>query len=363
MKNILQIMDYAAPYRGNFIPSIECLENHWNGKGNLVYLFPSVAENYQWVLDLISTGKRVYFIDRSFFSRKIKRANIQQLNHIVKNENIEVIHTHFVVANYSLFLYSKLINQNIRIVANLHNHYVQSGRLGILKTWVFKKTVHFFIGDSPSVSEGIFAIGVKKAKVKTVLNSIQFKRLHKFETIDLSKGTKKPVVLIFGHTWYRKGVDIVAKAMHQINGKEGKEVILAIAMVGGRDLAQKAIEDALGYFPDWIEFLPPRDDLATYFNAADMFISAGREEGLSYSPIEAAYCNCQVICSNIPGNPLDIPLMPIYEVEDVEALKQTILELLQVSAEKKEKIKKAQKEYVMKQYDVDYWADEVVKCW
>lgn len=363
MKNILQIMDYAAPYRGNFIPSIECLEKHWQGKGCIVYLFPKSAQQYNWIQDLINEGKKVYFIDRSFFSRKIVWQNIQFLNSIVKKENIQVIHTHFVVANYSLFIFKKWMNRYIRIVANLHNHYVPSGRLAVLKTWVFKHTVDQFIGDSPSVSKGMYDIGVPANKVKTVLNSVQFNRLHSYESVDLSMGTNKPVVLIFGHTWYRKGVDIVAKAMHEINGKDKNDVILAIAMVTGKKLAQQAIVDALGYFPEWVQFLEPRDDLASYYNAANVFISAGREEGLSYSPIEAAYCNCLVACSNIPGNPLDIPQMPIYEVEDVNALQCNILELINISNSDKQEIKKAQRAYVIKQYNVDFWAEEVIQCW
>jgi len=41
MKSILHIMDYAAPYEGNFIPSIKNLEDHLNKLGwRLIYLFP-----------------------------------------------------------------------------------------------------------------------------------------------------------------------------------------------------------------------------------------------------------------------------------------------------------------------------------
>lgn len=363
MKNILQIMDYAAPYRGNFIPSIECLEQHWTGNRNVVYLFPAVAKNIPWVIDMKASGKKVYFIDSSFFSKKIKWSNIQKLKSITKQENISVIHTHFVESNYTLFLFSKLFDTKIRIVANLHNHYQPSGRLALLKTWVMKQTVDFFIGDSESVSESAYAVGIKKMDVKTVLNSIQFKRLDNFTTIDLSKGENKPVVLMFGYPWHRKGVDVVAKAIQQINEQTEKDVILAIAMAGGQEETRIGIESALGYFPTWVEFLPPREDLATYYNAAHLFISAGREEGLSYSPIEAAYCNCMLICSKIPGNPLDIPLMPIYEVEDVAELKVQIEKNILLSELEKAKIKIQQREFVLQQYNVDFWAEEIIKSY
>jgi len=363
MKNILQVMDYAAPYRGNFVSSIECLEKHWDGRGNVVYLFPSIAQKNPWMQDLIASGKKVYFIDRSFFSKKIKWSNIEQLKLIVTTEKISIIHTHFLQYNYTLFLYSKFINAKIRVVANLHNHYISTGQLSVFKTWIFKQTVDFFIGDSESVSESAYAIGVKKTKVKTVLNSIQFKRLDNFSALDLSKGENKPVVLMFGYPWHRKGVDIVARAIELINGKDKTKIIFALAMAGGQDETRKGIESTLGYFPTWVEFLAPREDLASYYNAASIFISAGREEGLSYSPIEAAYCNCMLICSNIPGNPLDIPEMPIYEVEDVQTLKVKIEEILSLSETVRAEIKMKQREFVQKQYNVDDWAEEIIKCY
>ena len=47
MKNILHIMDYAAPYRGNFIRSIQFLEKEVESDGgHLIYLFPIKAKNY-----------------------------------------------------------------------------------------------------------------------------------------------------------------------------------------------------------------------------------------------------------------------------------------------------------------------------
>jgi len=33
-------MDYAAPYRGNCISAIECLEKQFHANGKTIYLFP-----------------------------------------------------------------------------------------------------------------------------------------------------------------------------------------------------------------------------------------------------------------------------------------------------------------------------------
>lgn len=356
-------MDYAAPYRGNFIPSIECIENHWGDNGRFVFLFPDVAESITWVQNMKATGKTVYFIDRTFFSKKIKFVNIQKLRTLVLNENIQVIHTHFISYNYTLFIFTKFMNPGIRIVAHFHNNYQPTGRLALLKSWVMKRTSDFFIGVSESVSESLYSIGIKKDKISTVRNSVHFKRLDTFEVINLTNVEKNPLILMCGYPWHRKGVDIVVKAINNLNVQKEWKVKLVIASAGCREETVNGIKLALGFLPEWVEFLSPREDMATYYNAADIFISAGREEGLSYSPIEAAYCKCLVICSNIPGNPLDIPGMPIYEVEDIDDLQRKISELMKLSNSEKHDIKNNQRLFVVSNYSLDTWANEIIKCY
>lgn len=324
MRSVLHIMDYAPPYKGNFISAIECLENHYQNKGNTVYLFPKKAENIHWAKSMTEEGKRIYFIDTSFFSRKVKHSNLKAIHEIVRQENIKIIHTHFIEYNYTLFLFKAIFSQNIRFVANFHNQCFPGGRLYVLKKWVIKHTIDFFIGVSQSVSISLFKIGISEIKVKTINNSIDFSRLKKWDDIKITKSQSNKAVLMFGYPWFRKGVDIVLKALYALNQEREYPVALAIAQAGAFDRTKEGIIETLGSLPDWIIFLEPREDVASYYNAASVFISAGREEGLSYSPLEAAYCNCMLICSNIPGNPLDIPEMPIYDVEDFASLKKKL---------------------------------------
>jgi len=363
MKSILQIMDYAAPYRGNFIAAIEKIEREVQGKANLIYLFPKDAQNILWAQKLIEDGKVVYFMQRDFFSRKIKSKNIRRLNEIAKINNVKVVHTHFIEYNYTLFIFKILFGKKIQFVTNFHNHYTPKGKLALLKTWVIKNTNNLFIGDSNSVSEGLIKNGFSPKKVTTVLNSIDFSRLEKYEIIDIFSESKKPTILMFGYPWHRKGVDVVIKAINEINNESNNSVNLAIAQSGMFEKTKEAIVNILGNFPDWIQFLPPCEDLASYYNSSTIFISSGREEGLSYAPIEAAYCKCLVICSNIQGNPLDIPNMPIYPVEDFIQLKNHIEFCLSLTDEEKNKIKQYQRNYVLEHYNVTNWVKEIVSCY
>jgi glycosyltransferase involved in cell wall biosynthesis len=356
-------MDYAAPYRGNFISAIESLENHYQDRGNTVFLFPKKAEDLPWVKNMAGEGKRIYFIDASFYSKKVRYSNLKTLDAIVKKENIGIIHTHFIEYNYSLFIYKKLYPKNIRFIANYHNNYFPSGRLYLLKNWIIKHTIDFFIGDSQSVSESLIKIGVPCVKVKTINNSINFSRLNESTEMVIKKPGSTHSVLMFGYPWYRKGVDVVAKTLLNLNKEREVPVTFALAQAGCVEATSDAIIKTLGFLPDWVNFLGPREDLASYYNAATIFISAGREEGLSYAPLEAAYCNCSVICSNIPGNPLDIPELSIYEVEDNISLKKEIELLLNVTKEEKSRIKKIQRDYVVRNYNINVWVEKIAACY
>ncbi len=361
MKNVLQIMDYAAPYRGNFIPSIEALEAHWQGKGNMVFLFPDVAQSIPWVQDY-AKNHRVYYIDRNFFSKKINVALIKELQHIIEQEKIDVVHTHFIQAPYNLYILRCFYTTKIRFVTNLHNHYMDMGKLYKLKRWVYLHTYDFVIGDSESVTESALAIGVPTNKIITARNSINFSRLDHFTLQDFAENGKYAyTLLMFGYPWHRKGVDVVARAVAQLNKQMPTRLLLAQS--GDHEVTREAIRGTLGELPIWVEMLPPTESLSDYYNSVDAFISAGREEGLSYSPIEAAYCGCDVICSNIQGNPLDILEIGIYETEDVDALANTLRERLSASAEVKEKRKNVQRAYVIKSYDIDKWADKVISVY
>lgn len=355
--NVLLISNYAAPYRGNFIPALETIEKHYKA-GEVFYLFPQDAARHAWMQEFREQHK-VWLAPRQIFSKHIQWSLLYDLRKRVKDNHITLVHTHFIEGNINMYLLRCLTG--VRFVANLHNHYIVSGRLGAVRKWLFKHTNDKVIGDSPSVTESAYSIGVARERVVTILNSIQFSRLDNSTPVGLPREGRQ-VVLMFGFPWYRKGVDVVAKAVRALN-VGGTKVLLAIAQSGGVEQTKEGIQQAIGEVPEWVVFLPPTDRLADYYDAADVFVSAGREEGLSYSPIEAGYCSCGVLCSNIGGNPLDIPQTGIYDKEDVEGLIRCLQQELSLTADEKAERNCLQRNYVLSHYNVEDWAEEVIKTY
>jgi glycosyltransferase involved in cell wall biosynthesis len=357
-------MDYAAPYEGNFIPSIENLEEHLTKSGSrLIYMFPSIAANLEWVADLRNKGKSVYFIERSFFSKKIGLKNIKFFLKVIKSEHVDIIHTHFVAYNFSLFLIKLLFARKVFIIGNFMNEYLPPRNFySKIKIFATKSTFDLIIGSSMGVTNSVCERGINSKKVQTIYNALDTKHLERQVKISFTNDPKLRVILMFGWTYFRKGVDTAIEAVRELS-KEGTHILLAIAMSGGREIIENEIIKQIGELPSWITLLGPRTDVASYYNSADIFLSSSREEGFTYSVLEAAWCSPLLIVSKISGHPMDIPDIEVFDVEHVNQLKNSIKRVLNIGSAEKEKIKRKQKEFVLKNYNVDNWSDQIIEVY
>ena len=112
--------------------------------------------------------------------------------------------------------------------------------------------------------------------------------------------------------------------------------------------------------PKWVHFLPPRQDIATYYRAVDIFVSPSREEGLAYAIPEAAYCGCNVVATKIGGQLYyeRIPGVIFIPAEDPEALSNAILSVV-----KKEKNRAHVEDFLVKEFGLKKWANDVTEIY
>lgn len=61
-QTILHIANYAAPYKGNFIASLETLEKQLklNGNNRMVYVFPEECKSVKWIDSFIKKRNVVF---------------------------------------------------------------------------------------------------------------------------------------------------------------------------------------------------------------------------------------------------------------------------------------------------------------
>jgi len=366
MKRILQILNYAAPYKGNFMASIEgleevCLKNNMA----FTYLFPRTASNLPWVKEMMDNGKDIHFIDNSFFSKIIKVKNLISLHTLVKENKIDIIHTHFIEYNYTLFIFKHFLFHFQPIIAHFHCQFNPAKSLvGNFKRWISKITNSKIIGVSKAVADELIQQGFPQRKTGYIFNAIDFKRLDTFDSnLKITQYEEQKVLLMFGWLYFVKGVDIVVQAFIELK-KKRSDLILAIALSGGRSNIENEIKKMFGEVPEGIMFLDARNDIATYYNASDIFISASREEGFSYALVEAAYCSSLIVSSDIaaPAS-LEIPEVAYFKSGDSNDLYNVLEKLLDTSDDMKKNIKTRQKDYVISKFVLDKWANEVIKLY
>lgn len=353
MKNILFICSYAANYRGNFIPSLECLENTYKD-GEMIYLFPENAQCVSW-MPLFQESHKVYFMSNGFFGKKVSWGILKKLREIIRIENIQIIHTHFLVYNYALFIAKHTFAKKIKIIAHIHNQFViPKTKSAPIKKFVMEHSYDTIVGVSKSVADGLNK-QIKHKNITYIDNAICFSRLDTYEKISLRDHENQKVVLMAGWPALVKGVDIAAKAISELRN-DGTDIKLCIMQSGDFEQTRRCVTEAIGSYPDWVEILPPREDVATYYNAADIFLSASRTEAFSYCLVEAAYCEPMLITSNVPGpNDLQIDGMERFVSGDVVDLSKKIEKLLHL-----EKMVHIRKDNVKQLYALNKWTESII---
>lgn len=353
MKNILFISSYASPYRGNFIPSLEYLEDRYK-EGKVVYIFPENAQNVSWIADY-QKNHTVYFMPIGFFGKKVNQGILKTLKTIIKNEDIQIIHTHFLIYNHSLFVAKHTFARKVRMIAHIHNQFViPPTKSAFIKKYVMEHSYDTIIGVSKSVADGLNK-QIKHKNITYIDNAICFSRLDTYEKISLRDNENQKVVLMAGWPAQVKGVDIAAKAILELRN-DGYDIKLCIMQSGDFEQTRRCVTEAIGSYPDWVEILPPREDVATYYNAADIFLSASRTEAFSYCLVEAAYCEPMLITSNVPGpNDLQIDGMERFVSENVEDLVCKIQKAQAGFTNIEER-----KNNVTRRYDLMHWAESVI---
>ena len=197
----------------------------------------------------------------------------------MKKEQVNIIHTHFIAYNFTLFLLKILLLHKVRIIGHFHNQFNYPNNIfTTIKVFLNNLTFDLNVAVGASVAEKICKAGINPSKVTCIQNAIDFNRLDTFEKIRFTDSNTQKVVLMFGWHFYIKGVDIAIDAVRQLNN-ENNEILLAISLAGGKDLFERKIIDQLGALPSWIKLLDPREDIASYYNAADIFLSPAEKRG------------------------------------------------------------------------------------
>lgn len=266
------------------------------------------------------------------------------------------------------------LRQRSASVYHVHNHFESpKGIKGIIKSLmlhpVFDRSIK--IGVSNSVSESIKRLSNKN--VYTVINSINFARLNEINEQDSIMRLENTVnLMIFGNHYIRKGIDIAAKAVRQLASEKINAVLYIVALP---PLHEKIKSYVLSFideetFNKNIKLIATRNDIGSYYSKVDVFLSPSREEGFTYSVIEAAYCGCEIVLSRCPGQ-MEIEMPDAYWLDDPATGKDISDEIVNAvkcaltarNSKNYGEIIDKRKEYILQHYSLHRWVKDVLEIY
>lgn len=339
MSSVLELMNYAAPYEGNFLLSIRALANALRDRGtDTVLVFPETARERTWSRRL-ADDYPVYFLPRGTAAA----ANL--LRRIRKEHDVICVHSHFIDSRFYLPLRIALFGKPVPHAYHAHSlPHFSRGSMALRRRLIHASRVL-------CVSEAVRGAYTDAGFSGCVLvpNGVDLARLRPTQTLDF----RRPFVLTFGYDFAIKGIDAALDAFERFDPEH--RFTLGVCVAGHAQEARKALCARYGAVPEWVELLPAREDVGDYYRAADVFLSASRTEGMPYAVLEAAYCGLPLVLSDIPPHrQLGLPQAEWFPPQDAQALFDAVCR----SAERTGLPENAA--YVARQFSLQTWTQTVL---
>jgi glycosyltransferase involved in cell wall biosynthesis len=297
---VVEVCSYHGPYPGTFIPTLIAVGEGVRTRLGLDYhcVFPAAMRDRPWVRMLGAADIGTTFIDPGS-----RAGAVRDLARIVRAQNASLVRSHFSRWDVE----AGVAGRSVRAASVWHMH---SGRFGLeatrargardaVKARALGGLCDRVITVSDALHRAAIARGFPERKVSTVWNGIdaeRFERLPPRPEARAALGITGDATVALSFAWspHTKGTDVLVDAVRAL-GTSGALVLVLV----GHGAALTSITGSP--LPSWIRVVAPRDDVETLFSAADVFVSASREEGFSYAIGEAMASGLPVVSSDIPG--------------------------------------------------------------
>jgi glycosyltransferase involved in cell wall biosynthesis len=238
---------------------------------------------------------------------------VSQLCHWLKDDRIDIVHTH----SYKPNIYGRLAatmnrSQGLKTVAHYHNFYENKWAEddSLVYEQFLAQTTDCFIACSDSVAKHAEEkIGLAADSFDVILNGIdldRFKVKPDKAAIKLSLSIPEDfnVVGIVGRISQQKGQDIFLEAVAKIHHKLPKTLFLIVGAPDEPAMLEKmrALAATLG-IQEKVNFLGYRDDIPNIYSILDILVMPSRWEGFGLALVEAMAMGLPIVCTEVGGIP------------------------------------------------------------
>ena len=329
---VVHLAQYAAPYLGNFVKSLMCLERRIAGAGGrMIYVFPPQASGCAWFDDFASCHV-VRLV-------KPEPEGVADIESIIKKFNGKVLmHTHFEGYDEAVCKAVRHSGYDIPVVWHLHDHlsYQPNILKALYQRWCFFR--HYCL---TTLRSRVYTIGVSqdvdafvhrfcgRFKGRIVLpNGIDSSRIYKTKDWK-TKGDGVCRFVCLGGRNVSKRIDIVLEAfklLYKSGRLKAGATILRVVKGTDSDEVFSRVFGSDAALPQWLEPIEQDEDIVRVFDGTDCFISAAQHETFSYAVCEATLYGLAVIQSDIPGTMWNAgnPSVKLFKSLDVSDLADKI---------------------------------------
>lgn len=350
---VLQVCAFGADHPGNFIASLEALENALADKGiKTIYAFVERASEKDWCKSICKRTK-VYFLPEA--KARILPKTYQIMRKIYAENDVDIVHTHFELYDIPVTVTAP---KKTKVFWHLHDPIAPgSGLRGILWKlqygYVGKRATLLSVADY--YKDVVINMGFPSNQTATVLNGIDLNRIRqKHSTAD-----QKYDFLTFGWDFERKGDDLIIRACDCLE-QEGYHFKL---LLNGNETTWSKLDQFLdGRKPAYLVKGNPVEDVNQLFQQSRIFIQASRRETFSYAVCEAAYAGLPVISSDIAGLEWahSLPTVRFFQNEDAQGLYELMKAYLDGRSVSASEAVESQA-YIERKLSIAAWASNVMR--
>lgn len=268
-----------------FQPTVCCL----NGKGAFAHELEELG------IKVIALNKKAG-IDISVASKIIK---------VIKNNKIDIVHTHLWGANFWGRIAAKLAGVK-GIIVTEHNTDVWKSRLYFMFDKLLSRWTDRIIVVSNSVKDFYVSKGIDEKKIEVIYNGVEIEKLQGCkETRTLIKkefGIKddEKVLAIIGRLVPQKGHKYLFEALSQLNGSYKIKLLVVGAGPIEKDLRSTVCGLQL---QGKVIFTGLREDVKDILSITNVLVMPSTREGLPMVALEAMAQGVPVIATKVGGVP------------------------------------------------------------
>jgi glycosyltransferase involved in cell wall biosynthesis len=359
--------EFAARHPGGFLPSQFALARAVRERLGLrpVLVFPERARRRSlWVPEVAKAGFACEFLPQS------ARRRPSALLRIARAARARVVHSHFAWFDLDSLYAGR--RTRAAVVWHVHNglfEYPLKQRLSdLVKARVLARGCDAVIAVSEQVGRDVLRRGFPSSKMTVIFNGLVLDQFaHPATGRDEMRnrlGIDQDAFMVLSFCWppLRKGSDLVVDAASRIQAELDRP--LSVVLAGEQPPAvEEFLRQSLGALPHGLSVIPPLDDVASLLGAADVFVSAAREEGMPFALGEAMAAGLPVVSSDIPGSARywSAPGFMRYPVEDRDALAARLREL--AATDDREELGARNRQWAHENIGVERYVDEMIECY